>query len=192
MGHERRDVDDEVAVDPQGTITVKTWSPETLRRHIKRWPLLETDSERLRAIRDLDDELAESVGETENIAVDGLLGFIAEGLDPTSSATAEASHLAVGTATTAPAGTDTALGNEVHRTFVGDADVDGQDLLTSTFLSQTEANGHLITEIALYGGPVGSGKPMLTKALLGAGNEIDKNSELLATIDYTVEIRRPA
>lgn len=188
---EQRTVNDDAVIDPHGEITVRTWKPETLRANIKRWPLLETDQEKVRAIRHLEDSLAESVATTTNIALDGLLGFIATALDPRSSAVAEASHLAFGTGTTDPTGGDTALANEVHRTIVGDADSAGADLLTSTFLSQTEANGHYLTEVGLVGGPAGSSAPFLTRALFSPGSEIEKNSEMIATIDYVLQIRRP-
>lgn len=191
MTHAHREHSDTAHIDPTGHITVKTWSPETLREQIKRWPLLETDKERLQAIQQLNDELAESIHETENIAVDGFLTHIAQGLDPTSSQRAEASHLALGTDTTDPQGSNTSLGNEVYRTIVGDADVDGADLLTSTFLSQTEANGYLLTELGLVGGP-NQDDPLLTHALFASGEEIDKTTEMVATIDYVLELRRPA
>lgn len=191
MTHVHREQSDTVNVDPKGHITVKTWAPETLREHIKRWPILDTDTDRLRAIHQLDDSLAESITETENIAVDGLLTFIAQGLDPTSLERAETSHLALGTDTTEPQASNESLGNEVYRTIVGDAEVDGADLLTSTFLSQTEANGYLLTELGLVGGP-DQDDPLLTHALFASGEEIDKSTDLVATIDYVLELRRPA
>lgn len=190
--HVRSRVEDGDGFDAKGRIVARTWSPETLRREIKTWPLLETDSERIQAIRRLDDTYAEEVLETENIAVDGLLAFIARGLDPTSTESAQASHLAVGTATDEPQATNTELGNEVYRSRVGDADRDGSDLLTSTFLSQAEANGYTLTEVGLVGGPVGSDEPLLTHALFDSGQEIEKTVGKAATIDYVLEIRRPA
>lgn len=188
---ERRDhvQHDEVAIGVTGRITTRTWTPKTLRSNIKAWPILESDKERLKKIRELDDHLAESVSETTNIPVDGLLSFIADGLDPTSSKRAEASHLAVGTGTTDPRGSDTTLDTEVYRTIVGDAETSGKDLITSTYLSQTEANGHTITEIGLCGGPAPDGT-LLTRALLGPGRDIEKKSGMIATIDYILELRR--
>lgn len=191
MRHEHRRCDDEADIDPHGHVTARTWSPATLRRHINSWPVLETDKERLQAIRGVDPALAESTHTTENIAVDGLLNFIVQGLDPTSSKRAETSHLALGTDTTTPQATNTSLGNEVYRTIVGDADVDGADLLTSTFLSQTEANGNLLTEIGLVGGP-DADDPLLTHALFASGEEVEKTTDMVVTIDYVLELRRPA
>lgn len=186
---ERRGVSDGSPLGFEGRITARTWSVGQLRGHIKQWPLL-TDEEKLARIRQLDDDAAEDVIETHNLVVDGLLRFIVQGLDPTSSESAEASHLALGTSTDTPATGNESLGNEVYRTAVGDADRDGFDLITSTFVSQAEANGETITEIGLCGGPDGS-DPLLTHALLGSGEEIDKNSQMVVTIDYTLELRRP-
>lgn len=181
-------LEDTAGLDPVGRITVREWDVDTLRQHIKSWPVL-SDEEKHQRLRELEDSLTASVTETRNVAVEGLLAFIARGLDPTDTSAAEASHLALGDSTTSPTTSDTSLGNEVYRTAVGDADRDGADLLTSTFISQAEANGETITEVGLYGGPVGSGEPLLTHALFDAGNEINKNSQMVVTIDYILEIR---
>lgn len=177
-----------VGLKPVGRITARTWEVEDLRKHIKSWPAL-SDEQKHERLRELGDELTADVTETENIPLDGLLAFIARGLDPTDASEAEAAYLALGDDTTTPDSTNTELGNEIYRTVVGDADRDGADLLTSTFLSQAEANGETITEVGLAGGDVGSGEPLLTHALFASGDEIEKNSQMVATIDYILEIR---
>lgn len=189
MKHHLHTHEDDVPFGPEGRVTTRTWSPATLRTHIKAWPVLESDQEKLRRIHQLNDALADSVNETTNIPVDGLLNYLAEGLNPTTSTMAQASHLALGTAEDDPQGSNDTLGNEVYRTIVGDGDTTANELLTSTFLSQTEANGYNITEIGLCGGPQPDG-PLLTHALLGTGNTIEKNSSMVVTIDYILEFTR--
>ena len=181
---------DGAVIDPHGEVTTRVWSPETLRQQIKSWPLLDSDTERLQRIRELDDELAESVETTTNIAVDGLLNSIARSLDPTTSVSLRATHLALGTSTGEPDSTDDELGNEVYRSVVGDGDVDNFDLLTSTFLSQTEANGHLRTELGLVSGQA-QDAPLFTHAVLNPDQQVEKSSDMVLTIDYVLEFRRP-
>lgn len=184
------EISDRAGFDPKGTITARTWDVPTLKRHIKSWPTLD-ENEQHAVLSTLNDDHASSVARIENIALDGLLGFIARGLNPTDPSSASASHLALGTGTTAPVESGTALTAEEYRTPVGDADVGGSDLLTSTFISQAELNGVTISEVGLAGGPAGSGEPMLTHAVLDPVDYIDKNSTMVVTINYELSIRRP-
>lgn len=189
--HHVAKVCDRFGLGVNGHITIKTWDARMLRRRVKSWPTL-TKQEQFEIVRELDDEYATTVTRTTNIPLDGLLGFIAKSLNPKSTETAEASFLAIGTGTVEPVPTNTSLTDEVYRTAVGDAEVDGSDLLTSTFLSQAEANGYTISEIGLAGGDVGSDEPTLTHALLTPERYIEKNSRMVVTIDYVLEIRRPS
>lgn len=127
----------------------------------------------------------------KNLAVDGFLEQLAIAMDPDGSATTSASHLAFGDGTTAPDGTNTSLNNEVYRTFVGDSEPVGRDLVTSTFLSQNEANGEAIREIGLTTGSLSDDWALLTHLVLDSADQIDqKTSEMVVTVNYTIEFRR--
>lgn len=126
-----------------------------------------------------------------NLAVDGFLEELARGMDPNQSVDVSASHLALGDGTTAPDGTNTTLNNEVYRTFVGDSEPDGRDLITSTFISQNEANGEALREIGLTTGGLSDDWTLLTHLVLASGDQIDqKTSEMVVTINYTIEFRK--
>lgn len=184
------EIRDRAGLGVKGTITARTWDVSTLTREIKSWPTLDEDEQHA-VLSTLSDDHATSVARIENIALDGLLGFIARGLNPADPTSAEASHLALGTGTAAPVEGGTELTAEVYRTPVGDADVGGSDLLTSTFISQAELNGITISEVGLAGGSVASGEPMLTHAVLDPADHIQKNSTMVVTINYELSIRRP-
>lgn len=126
-----------------------------------------------------------------NLAVDGFLEQLAIAMNPNGSADVSASHLALGDGTTAPDGTNTALNNEVYRTFVGDSSPNGRDLVTSTFISQNEMNGEALREIGLTTGGLSDDWALLTHLVLASGDQIDqKTSEMVVTINYTIEFRR--
>lgn len=127
----------------------------------------------------------------KNLAVDGFLEQLAIAMDPNGSADVSASHLALGDGTTAPDGTNTTLNNEVYRTFVGDSSPNGRDLVTSTFISQNEMNGEALREIGLTTGGLSDDWALLTHLVLASGDQIDqKTSEMVITINYTIEFRR--
>lgn len=127
----------------------------------------------------------------KNIAVDGFLEQLAIAMDPNGSADVSASHLALGDGTTAEDGTNTTLNNEIYRTFVGDSDPVGRDLVTSTFISQNEMNGEALREIGLTTGSVSDDWTLLTHLVLDSGDQIDqKTSEMVITVNYTIEFRR--
>lgn len=175
-----------------GSIELRVFSPAYLRREIEAWDALDR-GQKHEHVRQLGADHAEQVAEVGNIALDGLLEFIPQAIDPTTDAAATASHLALGDggSTSAEPG-DEALNNEVYRVIVGDADTDGADLLASAFLSQIEANGYTIREIGLAGGPSPADDRLLTHAVLDEADYIEKNGDMVATFNYVLEFRRPA
>lgn len=177
-----------------GRITAQLWSLEQLRRRVKAWDVLDRE-QRLARLRSPGLELEpDRTITTTNLVVDGLLEELAHLLDPVNKSTGTpATHLALGEGTTAASGSDTSLEAEVHRIKVGDSDVDtaGPDLLTSSFLSQAEANGTTITELGLCAGPDQSAT-LLTRAVLPSGDEVNKTSNMVVTFDYVIQFRRPA
>jgi len=125
------------------------------------------------------------VEKTTNTTVDALHEYFVDELDPSQTVDLEASHLAVGTdgATGTNTG-DTSLNNEVYRTSITDSIDNGKDLLSSTFLDSSEANGNTIDEVGLFSSDTGG--TMLNHATITA---ITKDSSKTATIDVTLEFR---
>lgn len=122
---------------------------------------------------------------TRNLVVDNFLEILARGVNP------EVRYLALGDGTTTPQATNDALNNEVYRTGVGQDQQSGNDRLTSTFISQNEANGEAIREIGLTTGPAGGNWTLLTHLVLDPSDQVDeKTSNMAITIDYVLEFRR--
>ena len=80
------------------------------------------------------------------------------------------SHVAVGTTTAAPAATDTALGNEVHRNTLTQRVPSAQQILWTFFLPATAGNGHTLREAAIMnssstGGEHGTAATVLSRVV---------------------------
>lgn len=181
---------DVAAEDPfavEGGIRVRAWDVRDLKDAYPVWDLLSKDT-RHAILRDPQRRPAPAFeGGTSNMVLDNYLEALAAGTNP------DPSHLALGDDdTTAAAGTNDTLNNEVYRTVVGNDEQDGKDRLTSTFVSQNEANGNAIREVGFATGPVDGAWTLLTHAILPAGDQIDeKTSNMTVTIDYILSYRRP-
>lgn len=167
----------------RGIIRMRAWSLSALREEIPDW------DERSRGdkLRILLSEPIEPFHDivTENLVTDEYLDTLASGLNP------NPTHLALGNETTAPVGTNQTLNNEVYRTRVGQDESEGKDRLTSTLISQNEANGRSIREIGLTNGAKMGEWTLLTHAILDSADQIDeKTSSMTITIDYVLEYRR--
>jgi hypothetical protein len=88
---------------------------------------------------------------------------------------------AVGSGTTAPADTDTALEAEIGRLEVTQRSRSGNQLVYSTFFSASDANGDW-NECGLFN--AGSGGTMLCRALFSA--TIAKDSTKTVTVDWVI------
>lgn len=122
---------------------------------------------------------------TRNLVLDNYLEILARGVSP------GLTHLALGDGTTAPDPANNSLNNERYRTRVGQDEQSGLDRITSTFVSQNEANGEAIREIGFTTGPRDGNWTQLTHLVLDEGDQIDeKNSSTAVTIDYIIEFRR--
>lgn len=186
VNHRQERIGEKAGLDIDGVVELRTWSAATLRTEIEDWPRL-SDAEKAQALR----EAELNRYRTSNIALNGLLEYIPASLAPGESVSATVSHLGLGTGTTDPDPSNTALNEEVYRIGVGEADTDGTDLLVSTFLSQTEANGYTITEVGLVGGRSESA-PLLTHAVLDTADQIEKNTDMVVTINYVLSFQRPS
>lgn len=177
------------ATGVSGVVRVRVFDADALRGAYPGWDHLARDV-RHSLLTDDDRCRVEPVRETvtENLVVDNYLEALAGGTNPAPS------HLALGDdASTAADGTNDSLNNEVYRTVVGNDEQDGKDRLTSTFISQNEANGNAIREVGFTTGPLDGAWTLLTHAILASGDQIDtKTSNMTVTIDYILQYRRPA
>ena len=127
----------------------------------------------------LADDAVVRVIECDNLVLDTYLESLAAGSSPIPD------DLAFGDGLDDPQPTNTALNNEVHRTFVGDVDHDGAQMLTSTLLSQSEANGESINEVGLASGD------LLTHRVLDEPDRIDEKTGNMAIIwNYLIDFGR--
>lgn len=127
---------------------------------------------------------AEQCSITRNTTVDGLHESIVDLIDPSQTVSLDASDLALGNGTTAPASANSTLNNEVIRIPVTDSADRGTSLFTSTFLDTTEGNGLTLEEVGLVTEP--SGGVLLNHSLI---DTIAKDDETTATIDVTLSFQ---
>ena len=92
------------------------------------------------------------------------------------------SYIAVGTGTTAPADTDTALENEVYRTSLADSYRSGNQAIFSAFIDAGSANGYTLSEVGLF---AGDGR-LIARALIDP--PINKNSSMTITVDWVINL----
>lgn len=118
-----------------------------------------------------------------NTTVDQLHVLLAQMLDPNSSTSDDASHLAVGWGVSTPTSGDTALLDEVYRTEITDSSVNGTELFTSTFLDTSEANGNDLEEVGLARSGTDGASDILNHSRISS---ISKSSEDTATIDVSL------
>jgi len=91
-------------------------------------------------------------------------------------------YIAVGTGTTPPADTDTALENEVYRTSLTDSYRSGSQAIFSAFIDAGSANGYTLSEVGLF---AGDGR-LIARALIDP--VISKNSSITVTVDWVISL----
>ena len=158
-----------------GRIDTKAYSAETLPDN---WDEL-SDEEKLATTRDLD---ADEEYTDYNTTVFGMHEYFAINLDPTQTLEEDVTHLAVGDDNTSPATTNDALNNEVFRKAVTDHSQTDNELLASTFIDSTEANGETLREVGLFAGPDAADR-MWNHSTIAA---IEKDGTRTITIDVTL------
>lgn len=167
-----------------GSAHIRVFDVETLRAEWPHWDAFSRDTKR-KATR-----LVSPIREitTTNKILDNFFTGVNTHLDRNADGQGlSASHLAIGdVSNTVADGADT-LNNEVHRTIVGETDRVGNDLITSTLISQGEAVGNDIKELGLAPGPDPSTDSILTHVALSSGNQVTgKSSNEAVTVDYTL------
>jgi hypothetical protein len=121
---------------------------------------------------------------TRNTTVDGLHETVVDLLNPTSAVGVDATDLALGTGTAAPASTNTSLNNEVGRVEVTEFADQGTTLGTSTFLDTGELNGFNIEELGLV--TASTGGRLLNHSLI---NTVQKDDATAVTFDVSLSFQ---
>lgn len=93
-------------------------------------------------------------------------------------------HIAIGTGTTAAAGTDTALGTEVDRNALGSSTSSSGVATYKAFFSKAEANGSTIAEVGLFN--ASTGPTCICRSVLGA--TVAKDATKSLTITWTLTL----
>jgi len=153
---------------------------ETLREEIPEWDDLDREA-RHRRVREVDPE-REIVD--HNTVVDGLLNYLVDNLDPSQSASLDASHLEIGSDSTTASTSDSSMVSTIGTFATSDDSDNGKDLFTSTFLDTGQANGNDIKEAGLT--TASSGGTLLNRSTFAA---ITKTDSKTVTIDVTLEFR---
>lgn len=174
----------ESSVGMVGRVRIRGWDVDDLRHLIPQWDRRRRARRHAFLTADLPVEPVFEATET-NLILDNYLDILARG------EAVRPSYLAIGDGTTAPDAANNALNNEVYRTSVGQSEKAGHDRITSTFISQNEANGEAIREVGLATDAREQNWTLLTHVVLDSADQVDeKTSRIAVTIDYVLEFRR--
>jgi len=164
-------------------VRIRTWDVQTIKRTEPRWDGL-SDRAKMVAQSYLEPERDE---QCSNVTTADLHEYLVDELDRDQSVDLDASHLALGTDSTAESSSDSSLGNEVFRTSVTDSIDKGSELLTSTFVDSTEANGNTIEELGLFS--AASGGTMFNRST--QFSSIAKTNDETVTFDVSLTFANP-
>lgn len=164
-----------------GRIDTKAYSTDSLPNN---WDEM-SDKEKLETTRNIEPDESHT---DYNKTVNGMHEYFAINLDGSSSIDEDVTHLAVGDDSTTPQTSDTTLTNEVFRKTVTDYSQTDNELLASTFIESSEANGNTIREVGLFAGglaPGDTGYPdrMWNHSVIA---DIVKDDTRTITIDVTL------
>lgn len=171
----------------QGRIDTKVHSEADLRESTEDYDSL-SKKEKIELSRNVEPEYEDTV---YNVTTDSLHEYFVDNLDPdntSAEANINASWLALGV--NGGGGTDTSdtdLNTRVYEETVTDVADNGKDLLASTFLDSTEANGETVDELGIFSGdPANLSDPdvfMLNHATFAA---VTKDDTKTVTFDVTL------
>lgn len=136
-----------------GRIDAQVHNIDDLQAQVDRdWGSL-SETEKLSVVRETEPETEETV---YNVTTDRFHQYFVDNLDPGQSAAKDnltASHLGLGTdGGSGTATSDTDLNTRVFSKSVTDHADNTKDILCSTFIDSTEANGNSLDELGLYTG----------------------------------------
>ena len=120
--------------------------------------------------------------EARNVVCNVLLSQLRNALIGSGSVS-EYTHIAVGSGTTTPTRSDTALANEIARKVCDERLISGTKVIYRVTFGSDEANGS-INEVGVF--DAASGGNMLARALFG--ETIEKTSDYILFVEYEVEI----
>lgn len=165
----------------RGRYDVVEWDIQYLRSLYPRWEHLSHETQQ--RLRFAHPEAALDYQSVPNLVVDGYLEHLADRFDPAQSpGSVAATHIAVGTSTTSPAGGDTALGNEVFRSGYDGSTDNGTNVTVTMTIGSGEANGNDLAEVGAFNSS--SGGTMINHALFS--EPITKNSSKEITVTITL------
>lgn len=169
-----------------GQIERKTYSTEALQSEYPDWDSF-SDEEKLAAMRDTSPEDSESVF---NVTTERFHEYLVDNLDPqvTTDDNLDANWMALGTdSASGTAVTDTDLNTRVFEKQVTDHADNGTELLASTFISSTEANGNTLNEIGLYtGDPANLASSSVFLINHATFSDVVKDDQRTITFDVTL------
>lgn len=172
----------------KGRIDRKTYDAEKLRNQHDDWDEM-SKQERLDATRDVDPVDEETV---YNVTTDRFHEYFVDNLDPDQTASKDdvsASWFALGTDSGVGTSTsDTDLNNRVYEETVTDHADNGKELLASTFIDSTEANGNPeFDELGLFSGdPSNLGNADVFLINHATFAPVDKDNTKTVTFDVTL------
>lgn len=170
-----------------GRIDMRVHDVSTLRESVDDWDSLSKE-EKLDATRVVNADYEDTV---YNVTTDELHEYFVGNLDPSQTAAennVSVSHLALGTDGSSGTSTsDTDLNNRVYNEAVTDIIDNSKELLTSTFLDSSEANGNVLDELGLYtGDPANLANADVFMMNHSAFSSITKDNSKTVTFDVTL------
>lgn len=173
-------------LDLTGRIDRKTYSTDELRQKYDLWETF-SDKKKLSLIRGEEPDTEETV---YNVTTERYHEYLVDNLDPNITTDANVNAEFVGLGVDSASGTatsDTDLNQREFDKQVTDHADNGNELLASTFVSSTEANGFTFNEIGLYtGDPANlstSGVFLINHATF---SDVAKDSDRTITFDVTL------
>jgi hypothetical protein len=136
----------------KGRIDTKVHDESSLREVVDDYDSLSRE-EKLELTREVEPEYEDTV---YNVTTDSLHQYFVDNLDSAQTDAKDnvsVSHLGLGDDGTSGTSTsDTDLNNRVYNESVTDVADNGKELLASTFIDSTEANGNTLDELGLFSG----------------------------------------
>lgn len=170
-----------------GRIDAKVHNLDDLREQVDSWETLSKD-EKLALTRDVSPEYEETV---HNVTTDALHEYFVDNLDrsqTSAKSNLSADWMGLGNdATSGTATTDTDLNNRIYEETVTDHADQDKDLLASTFVDSTEANGFTLDEIGLFtGDPNNLGNADVFLINHATFSDVTKDNTKTVTFDVTL------
>jgi len=164
---------------PKANVEAAVYEADELREQYSDWDDLDK-AEKLQRVRET---TPDRVVDEHNTALNEFLRFLVDKIDPGQTPTdIDTSHLALGNDDSSPSAGDSGLNSEKHRFQYTDSVDNGTDLLVSTFIDSTEANGTDLKEVGLVS--ASSGGTFFNHSII---DTIPKTADKIVTIEITID-----